>query len=131
MTRVYIDAAAAPNPKRAAGAVVFVETDQSLEYSLFLGEMDNHEAEWAVLLFAVEKAMENGFTSLIINTDSKVVSDSFERNFVKNPIFKKYFDEISERMDFFQLFLVSWTPRKKNRRADELAKETLYKHKKG
>ncbi|WP_411841843.1 ribonuclease HI family protein [Salinicoccus sp. HZC-1] len=131
MTMVYIDAAASANPKLAAGAVVFKEAGESLEYTIFLGEMDNHEAEWAALLFAVEKAVENRFVSLIIHTDSKVISDSFDKKFVKHPVFKRYYNKISKQMDFFQLFLVSWTPRKQNRRADELAKETLYKHKKG
>lgn len=131
MTLVYIDAAALPDPKMAAGAVVFKEDGKSFEYTVFLDEMDNHEAEWAVLLFAVGKALEHEFTSLIIHTDSKVISDSFEKAFVRNPVFKRYYDEITEQLSLFQLFLVSWTPRKKNKRADELAKETLYKHRKG
>lgn len=130
MTLAYIDAAASSNPKLAAGSAIFKENGKNLEYTLFLGEMENHEAEWAILLFAVEKAMENEFTSLIIHTDSKVISDSFEKSFVRNPVFKNYYDEISGHLDFFQLFLVSWMPRKENRRADELARETLYKHKK-
>lgn len=131
MTLAYIDAAASTHPKLAAGAVVFKEEGKSTEYTIFLGEMDNHEAEWAALLFAVEKAVENGLRSLIVHTDSKVISDSFERQSVRNPTFKEYYDKISGQLGFFQLFLVSWMPRKENRRADELAKETLYKHRKG
>ncbi|WP_245537531.1 ribonuclease HI family protein [Salinicoccus carnicancri] len=128
---VYIDAAASQNPKMAAGAVVFKDGGAALEYTVFLGEMDNHEGEWAVLLFAVEKAVEHGFTSLIIHTDSKVVSDSFDRGFVKNPVFREYYRRIEAELDQFDLFLVSWKPRRENRRADELARDTLYRHKKG
>lgn len=131
MTMVYIDAAALPAPKMAAGAAVFKDEGTALEYTVFLGEMDNHEAEWAVLLFAVKKAAEHGFNSLIIHTDSKVVSDSFDRGFVKNPVFREYYRRIEAEQDQFDLFLVSWTPRRENRRADELARETLYRHKKG
>jgi len=131
MTMVYIDAAASQCPKMAAGAAVFKDEGTALEYTAFLGEMDNHEAEWAMLLFAVRKAVEHGFTSLIVHTDSKVVSDSFDKGFVKNPVFRKYYMQIESELNQFDLFLVSWTPRRENRRADELARETLYRHKKG
>src|SRR5699024_5346465 len=94
-------------------------------------EMDNHEASWAVLLFAVKKAAEHDFISLIIHTDSKVISDSFDRGFVKNPVFREYYRKIEAELDQFDLFLVSWTPRRENRRADELARHTLYRHQKG
>ncbi|CAM2771748.1 MULTISPECIES: ribonuclease HI family protein [Salinicoccus] len=131
MARAYIDAAASKNPDMAAGAVVFKDEGTTLEFTTFLGEMDNHEAEWAVLAFAVDKALEHSLNSLIVHTDSKVIADSFDRNHVKNPVFKKYFDQISQHLDKFDLFIVSWTPRGSNRRADELAKETLYRNRKG
>ncbi|MFA7743810.1 ribonuclease HI family protein [Salinicoccus roseus] len=131
MARAYIDAAASKNPDIAAGAVVFKDEGTTLEFTLFLGEMDNHEAEWAALAFAVEKALEHSLSSLILHTDSKVIADSFDRDHVKNPVFKKYFEQISQHLDAFDLFIVSWTPRGSNRRADELAKETLYRHRKG
>lgn len=130
MARAYIDAAASKNPDMAAGAVVFKDEGTTLEFTLFLGEMDNHEAEWAALAFAVEKALEHSLNSLIVYTDSKVIADSFDRIHVKNQVFKKYFEQISQHLDAFDLFIVSWTPRGSNRRADELAKETLYRHRK-
>lgn len=131
MTRAYIDAAASMKPKMAAGAVVFKDDGMDLEFTRFLGEMDNHEAEWATLDFAVEKAIEQSITSLIVYTDSKIIADSFDKNHVKHPVFRKYFDSISANLNRFDLFLISWTPRGKNRRADERAKELLYRHKKG
>lgn len=131
MTIVYIDAAASFNPKLAAGAAVFKEEGSLIEYTTFLAEMDNHEAEWATLLFAVEKAVENQFVSLIIHTDSKIISDSFEKGYVKHPLFKQYFDKIQKQQHHFQLFLISLTPRKQNKHADMLARERLYKEKKG
>lgn len=131
MARAYIDAAASMNPKMAAGAVVFKDEEVDLEFTLFLGEMDNHEAEWATLEFAVEKALEHSLTSLIVHTDAKIIADSFDRNHVKNPVYKKYFDRIAPHLEKFDLFIVSWTPRGKNRRADERAKETLYRKRRG
>ncbi|GAB3060071.1 ribonuclease HI family protein [Salinicoccus sesuvii] len=131
MTRAYIDAAASMQPKMAAGAVVFKDDGMNHEFTKFLGEMDNHEAEWATLEFAVEKAIEHSITSLIVYTDSKIIADSFDKNHVKHPVFRKYFDSISADLKKFDLFLISWTPRGKNRQADERAKELLYKHKEG
>ncbi|WP_020008310.1 ribonuclease HI family protein [Salinicoccus albus] len=127
MTIVYIDASASLDPKQAAGAAVFKEEDRLIEHTTFLGTMDNHEAEWATLLFTAEKAVEHGFTSLIIYTDSKIISDSFDKGYVKHPLFKQYFKQINRLQKHFQLFLISLTPRKQNKQADRLAKERLYK----
>lgn len=128
MTRIYIDAAASSNPKAAAGAVVFKDDSEQKEFTTYLGEMDNHEAEWAVLEFAVDKALEHGFHSLIIHTDSKVIADSFDKKHVKNKVFRKYFMSVSDKIEGLTLFIISWTPRNKNRHADALAKDTLFRH---
>lgn len=130
MATLYIDAAARPNPKTAAGAAVFKIDGRTVKYSTFLGPLDNHEAEWATLLFSVKKARELNIDSLIVYTDSKVISDSFDRNYVKNSKFRPFFDKIQREVKDFNLFLISHTPRKMNKGADALAKETLHAQKK-
>lgn len=127
---LYIDAAAKTNPKEAAGAAVFKTEDGTIEYSEYFGALDNHEAEWAALMLGVEKALELNIRSLIIYTDSKIISDSFEKNHVKNKKFRPYFDRIKKEMPQFDLFLVSHMPRKNNKNADRLAKDALYSRKK-
>lgn len=92
--------------------------------------MDNHEAEWAALQLGVKEARTLNITSLIIYTDSKIISDSFDRGFVKNNKFKPYFDFVKNEMKHFDLFLITHTLRRGNKQADRLAKDALYTQKK-
>ncbi|MHC0552306.1 ribonuclease H family protein [Salinicoccus sp. CNSTN-B1] len=59
--------------------------------------------------FAVDKALEHGYHSLIIHTDSKVIADSFDKNHVKNKVFRKYFMSVSDKIGEMALFIISWT----------------------
>lgn len=129
MAIIHIDAAASQNPAAAAGAAVFNEDGETRTFTTFLGEMDNHEAEWATLSFAVDKAVELNISNVIIQTDSRVISDSFDKNFVKNRTYKYYFDKVNSNINHFELFLINHIPRKQNKKADVLAKEALFKQK--
>lgn len=127
MALIYIDAAARQNPVYAAGAAVINDEGTRHEFKYDLGTLDNHEAEWAVLDLAVDEAIELNITSVIIHTDSKIISDSFDRYFVKNKKFQPYFNSVRRKSSQFDLFLISHTPRNRNKSADRLAKEALYK----
>ncbi len=128
MALIYIDAAARQNPAYAAGAAVIKDDGRRLEFIFDLGAMDNHEAEWATLDRTLAEAAAHGIKSVIIHTDSKIISDSFDRQFIKNKKYQVYFKNIQSRLGAFDLFLISHTPRERNRSADRLAKEALYKY---
>ncbi|CAD2077626.1 ribonuclease HI family protein [Jeotgalicoccus meleagridis] len=127
MAIMYIDAAASIEPKLAAGGVLIKTDDATYEASTFLGIMDNHEAEWATFEFGIEEANRLKLNSLIVYTDSKLIADSFNKGFVKKGIYKSYFDRIQNLSQSYSMLLVSHTPRKKNKGADRLAKDRLYK----
>lgn len=127
MAKVYIDAAASQSPKLAAGAVIIKDTELTYTNTAALGEMDNHEAEWATLLFAVEEAIKLNLTSLLVYTDSKIIVDTFDKNFVKNKVFKSYYDKTIHLTNTLDMFIITHTPRKNNNGADRLAKDRLYK----
>lgn len=129
MAIMYIDAAASLKPKLSAGGIVIKGDDLDYSASIFLGEMDNHEAEWATFSFGVEEALKLNISSLIVYTDSKIIADSFDKNFVKNKVFKVYFEKVLELTRNMDMFIVSHTPRKKNSRADQIAKDRLYQEK--
>ena len=122
MAIMYIDAAASIEPKLAAGGVLIKTDDATYEASTFLGIMDNHEAEWATFEFGIEEANRLKLNSLIVYTDSKLIADSFNKG-----IYKSYFDRIQNLSQSYSMLLVSHTPRKKNKGADRLAKDRLYK----
>lgn len=126
---MYIDASALIDPKLAAGGLIIKDDDYTYESSIFLGEMDNHEAEWATLEYGIQEANRLKLQSLIVYTDSKLIADSFNKDFVKNAQYRTYFDRIKQDSQHYQMLLVSHTPRKKNKGADKLAKDRLYKEK--
>ncbi|WP_462420827.1 ribonuclease HI family protein [Salinicoccus sp. Marseille-QA3877] len=128
MALIYTDAAARQNPAYAAGAAVINDEGSRHEFKFDLGALDNHEAEWAVLDKAVDEAIALNITSVILHTDSKIISDSFDRHFVKNKKFQPYFNSIRKKSVQFDLFLVTHIPRNRNKSADHLAKEALYKY---
>lgn len=128
MALIYIDAAARQNPVHAAGAAVINDDGKRHEFKFDLGALDNHEAEWSTLDKAIDEAIALNITSVIIHTDSKIISDSFDRQFVKNKKFQQYFNSVLKKSTQFDLFLISHTPRNRNKSADHLAKEALYKY---
>ncbi|CEA00250.1 14.7 kDa ribonuclease H-like protein [Jeotgalicoccus saudimassiliensis] len=130
MAKIYIDAAASLTPKLACGGVIIKDGDINYEESVMLGEMDNHEAEWATLLFALKEAEKLGIKSVIVYTDSKIIVDTFDKEHVKNKIFKSYYSRVLPLTNALDMFIITHTPRKNNRGADKLAKDRLYKERK-
>lgn len=130
MTKVYIDAAASFDPKFACGGLIIKDDSLNIEKTVLLGEMDNHEAEWATLEFALKEAMKLKLTSLIVYTDSKIIVDTFDKAHVKNKVFKSYYDRTVLLTKALDMFIITHTPRKHNRGADKLAKDRLYKERK-
>lgn len=128
MALIYIDAAARQNPVYAAGAAVIKDDGKRLEFTFDLGAVDNHEAEWATLDHTLDRTIQHGIRSVIIHTDSKIITDSFDKMFVKNKKYRIYFESIRSKLGNFDLFLINHTPRDRNRSADHLAKEALYKY---
>ena len=89
--------------------------------------MDNHSAEWAAMLHALEHARELKVSNALLFTDSKLIEDSMMQGKVKNAKFKVYFENIEILEQSFDLMFVRWIPRKQNKEANQLAQQTLYK----
>lgn len=130
MAKVYIDAAASFEPKFACGAVIITDDQVNHQETVLLGEMDNHEAEWATLEFALHEAEKLKIASLIVYTDSKIIVDTFDKQYVKNKTFKSYYDRVLPLTKQLDMFIITHRPRKSNRGADKLAKDRLYKERK-
>ncbi|CAD2075531.1 ribonuclease HI family protein [Phocicoccus pinnipedialis] len=130
MATVYIDAATKQNPYFSVGAAVIKNDSETFEETYILGNIDNNEAEWATLLETTKRLVELGINNAIIYTDSKIVVDTFMKNYVKDTRFKTYYNCIMKESQDFLLFVVSLIPREKNKHADHLAKTRLYKESK-
>lgn len=127
MATIYIDAATRQHPHVSVGAVVIKNDDEVYEFTTLFEGIDNNEAEWATLVYAIERCIEYNITEAIIYTDSQIVVDSIEKRFVKNKRFKKYLDEYMKNEASFNLLFTSFVMRKNNKHADTLAKNGLYK----
>ncbi|MDN6569426.1 MAG: ribonuclease HI family protein [Staphylococcus equorum] len=127
MAKIYFDAATAGNPGESACAVVMVTDNERIQYDASLGIMDNHSAEWAALVFALESAVKHEVTTAIVYTDSKLIEDSLNKGRVKNNKFKPYYSEMLKLEQQFDLLFVRWIPRNQNKEANHHAKNALFK----
>ncbi|MBF2757244.1 MULTISPECIES: ribonuclease HI family protein [Staphylococcus] len=127
MAKIYFDAATKGNPGRSTCGIVIKEDDKKYVYTHDLGEMDNHSAEWAALIYALEHARELNVMNALLYTDSKLIEDSVNQGFVKNIRFKPYFENLEILEQSFELLFVKWVPREQNKEANQHAQQALFK----
>lgn len=129
MIEVYIDGASAGNPG-PSGAGIFIKGHGSAEkYSLPLGLMSNHEAEYYALIKALEICIENDYRTVSFRTDSELVSRAVEKEFAKNKKFAPLLEQALKLSSELDLFFIKWIPSNDNRTADELARLAIRKNK--
>ncbi|WP_432732338.1 ribonuclease HI family protein [Staphylococcus capitis] len=127
MAKIYFDAATKGNPGRSACAVVIKEESERHVFTHDLGELDNHSAEWAAMIYALEHARELNVRNALLHTDSKLIEDNVNSGRVKNTKFKPYYDNMEILEQSFDLMFVKWVPRDKNKEANQHAQQALYK----
>lgn len=125
MLEVFIDAATAGSPKVSAVGVFVRGEGHLIKWSEFVGEMDNHVAEFTALIKGLEIAAELTTDMVSIKTDSKVVADAFDREYIKNPTFKPLLDEALALSKSFSFCFIKWIPGSQNRAAHDLAGTAL------
>lgn len=126
MIEVYTDGASMGNPGISGAGIYIKSNNQTFEYSIPLGHMTNHEAEFHAVIHAL-KTCKKQFPDKILSfrTDSKVVVSLIEKNFTKNKTFQPLLEQIRAELDQLPLFFIKWIPSKDNTHADRLAKEAL------
>ncbi|WML47760.1 reverse transcriptase-like protein [Neobacillus sp. PS3-34] len=129
MIEVYIDGASAGNPG-PSGAGIFIKGHGSADrYSLPLGIMSNHEAEFHAFIKALEICLENGYSVVSFRTDSELVNRAVEKEFAKNKNFAPLLEKALDLTKKFDLFFMKWIPSLENKMADELARLAIRKNK--
>ncbi|MED3564072.1 reverse transcriptase-like protein [Bacillus xiapuensis] len=130
MIEVYIDGASAGNPG-PSGAGIFIKGQGTADkYSIPLGAMTNHEAEYHAFIKALEICLEKGYTSTVISfrTDSELVNKAVEKEFVKNKLYAPLLEKALLLSKKFDLFFMKWIPSNDNKVADELARLAIRKN---
>lgn len=130
MIEVYIDGASAGNPG-PSGAGIFIKGHGTAEkYSIPLGIMSNHEAEYHAFIKALEICLEKGFSHSVVSfrTDSELVNKAVEKEFAKNKLYAPLLEEALQLSKQFDLFFMKWIPSIENKVADELARQAIRKN---
>ncbi|XJZ25909.1 reverse transcriptase-like protein [Bacillota bacterium Lsc_1132] len=125
MIEVYIDGASAGNPG-PSGAGIFIKGQGIHEkYSIPLGMMSNHEAEFHAFIKALEICLENRYLIVSFRTDSELVNRAVEKEFAKNKQFAPLLDQALQLSKKLELFFMKWIPSRENKVADELARQAI------
>jgi ribonuclease HI len=127
MLEVYIDGASSGNPG-PSGIGLFIKGEgHSIQIGEFIGESNNHVAEFIALIRGLEEAKKLGTSFVSVRSDSKIVVSSMEKKYVKNEQFKPYLEEALKLADEFDLFFIKWIPEQQNKAADLLARQAIRK----
>ena len=129
MLRIYVDAATKGNPGPSAGGIVFVGDNVYKQLHISLGVCSNHEAEFKIYIYALEWLLDNDMSSetILIHSDSKIVVQTIEKRYAKNPTFVPYLQKFKQLEPLFPLLMTKWIPESHNKGADNLAKQALRK----
>lgn len=122
---VYIDGASAGNPG-PSGAGIFIKGEgEVFRYSIPLGVMSNHEAEYHAFIKALEICLDKGFAVVSFRTDSQLVNAAVEKEFVKNKLYAPLLEKALMLAGQFDLFFIKWIPSNENKTADDLARKAI------
>ncbi|MBM7703249.1 reverse transcriptase-like protein [Metabacillus iocasae] len=127
MIEVYIDGASAGNPGPSGAGIHIKGNGEHHRFSLPLGTMTNHEAEYHALIKALEICVEKKYKVVSFRTDSQLVDRAIEKEYVKNPTFSPLLAQALELTKQFDLFFMKWIPSSENAAADELARRAITK----
>lgn len=127
---IYTDGGARNNPGPAALGV-YIETLEK-EYGEYLGEKTNNEAEYAAILFGLQKAkallgkVRAKKAHIDMYMDSELAVKQLNHIYkIKERRIQEFFLEIwNEMLDFGQVTFTH-VPREKNKRADKMVNEAL------
>lgn len=131
---IYTDGGARNNPGPAGCGVVFFTPDNRKikEFSRFLGEATNNQAEYQGIILGLEKAKAFKATEIDFYLDSKLIVEQLNRNFkIKDKNLGYLFIKVWNLSQSFKKVRYFYIPREKNKIADRLVNEVINKNIKG
>ncbi|UOK56786.1 reverse transcriptase-like protein [Bacillus sp. OVS6] len=125
MIEVYVDGASAGDPGPSGAGIFIKGHGKGEKFSVPLGIMTNHEAEYHALIKSLEICLEKGFSIISVRTDSQLVERAVEKEYVKNPAFVPLLEKVLGLKNQFELFFIKWIPSKQNSVADQLSRYAI------
>lgn len=128
MIEIQVDGASRGNPGISGVGIVIKDNGQVNEYSFPLDVVSNHEAEFLAVIKALKICQVNYQDRILaFQTDSQIVVDAIEKEYVKNPLFKPLLAKIIELKQPFSFVFIKWIPSEQNKHADRLAREVIHR----
>lgn len=128
---IYTDGGARGNPGPGGIGVVIYDKDRQLikQYSKFLKQVTNNQAEYQALILGLEKAKSLKATSVDFYLDSQLIVEQLNRRYkVKDPILGFLFIKVWNLSQFFKSVNFYHIPREKNKQADKLVNKVIDKN---
>lgn len=123
--KAFIDGGARGNPG-PAGAGGLIEGPKPVEISKFLGSTTNNVAEYTALILLLKEAINHGYTSLEVYTDSELLARQMQGKYkVKNANLKALYQEANSLLPKFKSFTINHVYRENNKEADRLVNEAI------
>ncbi|MCH4172515.1 MAG: ribonuclease HI family protein [Lactobacillus sp.] len=128
MIHLNTDAAVRGNPGPAAAGLLLIKDHQQIQKTTYLGEMDNHQAEFQAAIWAFEYLIAQQYTDEIVSfqADSKLLIDSLNKRYAKH--FTKTLAQLLDLQAKFPMVLNQWVPESQNKGAHNLATTALQKY---
>ncbi|MBS4199448.1 reverse transcriptase-like protein [Bacillus sp. FJAT-49732] len=125
MIEVYIDGASAGDPGPSGAGIYIKNNGKAESFSIALGMMNNHEAEFHALIKSLEICIEDGFSIVSVRSDSTTVVDAVEKEYARNEKHRILLTKALSLASQLDLFFIKWIPSKENKHADQLARQAI------
>ena len=127
-TIIYTDGGSRNNPGPSALGVVITDDQGKVlkEYSSYLGEATNNQAEYEAVVFALQKAKQLKIKELEIRTDSELIGKQLLGKYkIKDPNLQPLFIKAwNLRLDYDKVD-IKIISREQNKKADKLVNQEL------
>lgn len=125
---IYTDGGSRGNPGPGAlGVVIADESGKVLkEYSHYLGEVTNNQAEYEAVIFALQKAKQLKIKEIELRVDSELIGRQLLGQYkIKDPDLRPLFIKAwNLRLDYDKVD-IKIIPREQNKQADKLVNREL------
>lgn len=121
---VFIDGASRGNPGPSGIGAAFYDGGASpvKQLSRPLGHTTNNVAEYLACIYALQDALQEGYSAVAVKTDSELLVRQLSGQYkVRDPLLKLFHDLVVHLMQGFERCTVTHVPRTQNKVADRLA----------
>ncbi|MEK7166962.1 MAG: ribonuclease HI family protein [Patescibacteria group bacterium] len=124
--KIYTDGGARGNPGPGGIGVVIKYNDKILEFSKFIGNSTNNQAEYKAVILALEEAKKLKIQEIDFYSDSELIVNQLNRKYkIKNKDLSFLFIQVWNLSLNFKKITFTHIPREQNKEADKLVNQAL------